>query len=298
MIGIIRNNCLRIQRASSIFVSAHLFLVYRYLKMAEVISNTEDAVAQGDSENKRDRSSIEFPYMSLDDAVELARAVQQHGGSSIEWDTLAASLDQAPKGGAFRLRVSTAKMFGLVSQERSIVALTPLGHRILDPDQERRARYDAFLNIPLYSRIFDVWRGKILPPQAALEREMGKLGVAPKQTDRARQVFMRSAKQANLFEFGHDRLVPPSNLGQPNDNGAMERPNEQLKEEQKSGGGGNGGGLDPLIQGLLARLPKSGEEWPVSARAKWLRIAANAFDLIYGETAEEIDIRLKSSEHH
>jgi hypothetical protein len=71
-----------------------------------------------------------------------------------------------------------------------------------------------------------------------------------------------------------------------------------LKEEQKSGGGGNGGGLDPLIQGLLARLPKSGEEWPVSARAKWLRIAANAFDLIYGETAEEIDIRLKSSEHH
>ena len=38
---------------------------------------------------------------------------------------------------------------------------------------------------------------------------------------------------------------------------------------------------DPIINGLLARLPKSGEVWPDAERKLWLGILENAFKLIY-----------------
>ena len=38
---------------------------------------------------------------------------------------------------------------------------------------------------------------------------------------------------------------------------------------------------DPLIQGLLNRLPESDSIWPLNDRVKWLRTAGYAFGLIY-----------------
>jgi hypothetical protein len=38
---------------------------------------------------------------------------------------------------------------------------------------------------------------------------------------------------------------------------------------------------DPLIQGLMDRLPKPDGMWPLDDRAKWLRTAASVFDLVY-----------------
>ena len=55
----------------------------------------------------------------------------------------------------------------------------------------------------------------MLPPAAALEREMGQLGVASKQTGKARQAFERSAEQAGFFAHGADRLVMPVGLEKP-----------------------------------------------------------------------------------
>jgi len=38
---------------------------------------------------------------------------------------------------------------------------------------------------------------------------------------------------------------------------------------------------DPLIQGLLNRLPEPDSIWPLNDRVKWLRTAAYAFGLMY-----------------
>ena len=38
---------------------------------------------------------------------------------------------------------------------------------------------------------------------------------------------------------------------------------------------------DPLIQGLVDRLPKPDGIWPLDDRAKWLRTAASIFGLVY-----------------
>ncbi|MTV11833.1 MULTISPECIES: hypothetical protein [Bradyrhizobium] len=87
----------------------------------------------------------------------------------------------------------------------------------------------------------------MIPPTAALEREMVGLGVAEKQKERARQVFERSAEQAGYFEHGRNRLVMPGIAP-----GAAQREEEKPREEEQAGGGGNGGGggkqppVDPI----------------------------------------------------
>lgn len=50
-------------------------------------------------------------------------------------------------------------------------------------------------------------------------------------------------------------------------------------------------GLDPMIQGLFKKLPKSGS-WPIGDRMKWLRTAANIFDLVYDSESSEGGIQV------
>lgn len=242
---------------------------------ASASAPTEDA--------KRERSTIQFPYNDLDGAIEVAKAVHENAGLSCETDQLAAYMRQSATSGAFRLNVSTARIFGLTENDKGRVTLTELGRRVVDPAQERRARAEAFLVVPLYKAIYDKYKGHMLPPPAALEREIASLGVSSKQTDKARQAFERSATQANFFEHGKERLVMPAFApGAPE---TMRVEPEKEREDKKGGGGGGSGGgsddLHPFILGLLETLPKPKQEWSVDQRVRWLQTASGIFDLIY-----------------
>lgn len=248
-------------------------------------------------EKQRGRSTIEFPYLDLDDAIEITEAVHKIGGSSCEWDQLAASLKQAAQGGGFRLRMITAKLFGLLTYDRGTVALTPLGMRMADASQAKKAKAEAFLTVPLYRAVYDKFRGVSLPPPAGLEREMEALGVAPKQKDKARQVFQRSAKSAGFFEFGNDRLVMPSGVSAqlaPATHRDSAPPSTPAANFGSSDNGG-GGGFHPFIQGLLKSLPKPETDWSIDQRMRWLQTAAGIFDLMYTGNTEGRRINVKEA---
>jgi hypothetical protein len=44
--------------------------------------------------------------------------------------------------------------------------------------------------------------------------------------------------------------------------------------------------IDPIIQGLLGRLPKSGDVWPEADRKLWPDLLAGSFKLIYKDKDE------------
>jgi hypothetical protein len=44
--------------------------------------------------------------------------------------------------------------------------------------------------------------------------------------------------------------------------------------------------IDPIIAGLLKRLPKSGADWPKTQRKLWLQLLEGSFDLIYTDKNE------------
>jgi hypothetical protein len=232
---------------------------------------------------KRERSGIDFPYNSLDDAVVLAKAVQRLGGNQCRLESLAAELGHdTVNSGGFLQKVASARIFGLSSRTQGVVNLTPLGGRIIDPEQEKSAKIDAFLNVPLYKAIYEEFKSGTLPPSGGLEAKMVSLGVPEKQKERARQAFQRSAKDAGFFAYGSSKLVYPA-IGTVNESQKSKETDETPDEpKSKNGnGGGEGGGQHPLIEGLIKALPKSGDRWPMEARRKWLQAAAMNFDYVY-----------------
>jgi hypothetical protein len=228
----------------------------------------------------RQRSTIGFPYTDLKSAIELADAIHDHAGlGDCDDDQLAAWTKQSSKSSTFRVQVYAARTFSVLEGDGSKHRLSELGRAVVDPKQAREAKARAFLAVPLYKAVYEKYRGGVLPPAAALSRDMVVLGVSEKQKDRARLIFERSAEEAGFFEHGKQRLVMPGVASQPDG----PRANEYEKPESGNGGGGNGlpPGIDPIILGLLARLPKAGEVWPEAQRDLWVELLKGSFKLIY-----------------
>ena len=245
------------------------------------VTETNTKPIEQEADETRERSTIGFPYNDLDQAVRVANAVHRVGGTSCTREQLAADLKVTSTGGGFSLLMQTAKTFGFVTYGQGTIQLTQLGQQINDHRQEKAAKVSAFLTVPLYKAIYDKYKTGTIPPTTALENEMAGLGVAKKQTDKARQVFQRSAQQAGFFAHGQERLVLPA-MGP----GTTEPKKEEQSPipdapEKRTSGDGNGGGRHPFIQGLLKELPNEGNDWATADRVKWLKAAAMIFDLIY-----------------
>lgn len=171
------------------------------------------AAAAATAGRKRDRTLIEFPYADLPRCIELARALHGIAGKAhVEAVQVASELNQSVSGGTFRSRQSAARMFGLIEVDDGNISLTPLGAEILDSATERAAKVNAFLRVPLFAKMYDLYNGQPLPPPPAIERQMITFGVPAKQADRARQTFAASAADAN-FISPNGRFVKPTMVG-------------------------------------------------------------------------------------
>ncbi len=240
----------------------------------------------------REQSTIQVPYADLGDAIGVAAALLDCGGVPCEPDQLAAAMKQSPSSGSFRQKITTAKLFGVIETVQNKYQLTELGFSITDASRQKVAKADAFLNVPLYRKIYDEFRNRQLPPRPiALERTFIGFGVTQKSADRARQAFDRSAQLAGYFDqAGRDRLVRPP-VGSAISSGASpagEIPAQDMpplpppdRDKPAGGGHGNGGNYHPFIQGLLDTLPAPATLWTIEGRAAWLEAAASAFKLIY-----------------
>ncbi len=265
-------------------------------------ANTEDSGGPAQEKNRRETSTIQFPYINLEDSESGARALFKRAGTAeIGMAQAAAALDNSVTSSTFRTTLAAMKMFGLVTTDDGRVRLTPLGRAISETPTAEAARVDAFQRIPLYARIKENHNGRTLPKSGALEQELIGLGVATKQAPKARQVFERSARFARFLVAGSDRFVEPIVAGQsyttPHQTPEREEPTKGERRTNENPINAtqtqSAEELHPFIRGLLKTLPPTDSEWPASARVKWLRTAAGIFDLMYqGEAAIRIENEL------
>jgi len=263
--------------------------------MAEVAVHKAPEKAS-DPKQERERSTIDFPYGSLEDGVAVAQTVHKLGGNQCRLDSLAAELGHdTVNSGGFRQKLSTAHTFGFTSLSQGIVTLSALGVRIIDPEQQKVARVEAFLKVPLYNAIYEQFKNGPLPPAQGLESTMASLGVSAKQTSKARQAFQKSAKEAGFFAYGATKLVYPA-LGSAVAPPKAKEPEEHTPESKgkngSSGDGGDGKKRHPFIEGLLETLPPAAlgvekTEWSLQGRQDWLQTAAGIFNLIYKTSNED-----------
>lgn len=258
-----------------------------------------ESLGEGAGFDPRQRSTIGFPYADLSDVEGVAFAIHNNVATGGCDDAqLAPWLNLSAKSSGFRVRLSAARLFGLIeTREAGMHYLTDLGKMMVDPMRQRAARVQAFLSVPLYSRIFEDYKGGVLPPPAALELAIERSGVAPKQKSRARQIFERAAEQAGFFEQGKNRLVKPgiaeaaAPLRADSSKGSDKPGGDDGGRSAGSGGEGGGGsglrtGLDPLIVGLVNKLPDANLPWPQADRVTWLKALNMIIPLVYGEAGD------------
>ena len=124
-------------------------------KLDLIISNQE-AIMAADTETvfeanaspdarTRQRSTIAFPYMALDAAIELAHAIYNNvSRGECDDNQLAAWSGQSPKSSTFRVQVSAARTFGLLEGEAAGAHATgPAGERAqIQPDRGAEEQCD------------------------------------------------------------------------------------------------------------------------------------------------------------
>ena len=160
-------------------------------------------------------SAIQFPYTDMSDAIAVADGLLKGGGVPMSRDQLAAAMALAPGGGGFAKKLSTAGMFGVLDVTAGKYQLTELGFEIVDSGREQDAKAKAFLNVELYKRTYEEFRGKLLPTRPhGLEAAFISFGVSPKNVKDARRAFEKSARMAGFFPSStEDRLVLPFGAG-------------------------------------------------------------------------------------
>lgn len=257
-----------------------------------VHDHVEDENDEADSGGgARQRSSIKFPYGDLEDAEKIASTIHSRHGSGCDNDQLAADLNTTVSSGSFRSRVASAAIFGAIQTVRGgSVRLTKLGSELADPRTRDAARVTAFLGVELYSKVYEFYRGRMLPPDRGLEAELVRFGVAGKQAPRARQALIRSAETAGFLRSGRDRLVQPPEV-------TLTPDGDNTDQQQNDANDGDGGAppppLDPepqgrpavmshpLIVGLLNVLPKPGQPMSDDDRRRWLETLESNLKWIY-----------------
>ncbi len=263
--------------------------------VSEAPDNNVDTDPQSSKSMRAARSEIAFPYASLEDALTVVQTVAD-GGGDLTRDQTSAKL--ALPGSTFNVRVGAARMFGLVRAEGGSLRLTQDRCKIVSADSNETAiaRRDAFLNVILYRKTFDAYKGRSLPDAEGLEDHFRRLGVAPKQADKARLAFERSALFSGFFHAGKTRLVEPiivaAQLGIRADKeddaasalsakgASVEKPIQTAAQQH-------------LIVGLLERLPPPDTAWSIAERVRWLRALAVNLGVLYGPNDDgEISIAI------
>jgi hypothetical protein len=184
--------------------------------------------------------------------------------------------------GAFRSKLASARLFGVIDTSRGTVSLTDIGRRLLRGETQAQALVDAFLNVPLYRQLYDQFAGCDLPPDQGLEAAMRRHGVPEKQTAKARQVLFRSAEVAGFFNSGKNRLVRPVTTAP-----SVEAETAQADSDGSAAPVQPSMAQHPLISGLVAKLPPEGERFTPQQRKRWLDAARINLELIYAADDEE-----------
>lgn len=238
------------------------------------------------------RSGISSPYFDLAASVAVAEAVYKKGGGTCSPDQLAAWLGYKSTGsGTYLTRVSAAnKHFGLIELAGDRITTTERAQKILSPvlpEDAANAKIEAFLGVPLFSKVFEQFRGNTLPLEDGLKNLfLNTYKILPDRVAQAVRVFLNSAEQAGFFSTTGDRsrLVKPNIQASgvaPTASGSQEQ--QPAAERPRTGGSGGDGppGVHSAIIGLLRELPQPGSPWPGKKRFKEAFMAT--LDFIYPE---------------
>jgi hypothetical protein len=248
------------------------------------------------SENASVRAGLNSPYFDLDSSIKVADMIYNRGGGSCTSDQLAAWLGYSTtRSGTYLTRVSAAnKHFGLIEQTGDRFSVTERGKTILAPvmpEDAINAKVNAFLAVPLFSKVYDNYKGGQLPPEIGLKNLFqNTFKVLPDRVSQALRIFLNSAEQAGFFSTTGDRsrLVRPTASAPSSavqSTPIKEEAPAPVEKARVGGGDGPTGGIDSAIAGLLRKLPQPGP-WNAKEKKRFKDAFLSAIDFLYPDEGE------------
>ncbi len=248
---------------------------------------------------KRIRSGTASPYFDLDTSIKVAEAIYVKGGGSCSSDQLAHWLNyKSTRSGTYLTRIAAARHFGLIESTGDRYTVTERGMRIVAPVMDTdatQAKIDAFMDIELFSKVFQRFRGSSLPTEGGLKNLFAtpEYAILPDRIDAAIRILTNSADQAGFLVASGDqrRLIMPSvgagTASKGATSGEEEKPAPASSSEKIKGASHPSveqtGGVHSAIVGLLRELPPPGTPWPSSKKQRFLTAFQSTIDFIYPE---------------
>jgi hypothetical protein len=261
-------------------------------------SNPSGASSTGAQKKSRGISGTAHPYFDLDAGIKVAEVIHKQGGGAAASDQLAAWLDYASiKSGTYLTRIAAARQFGLIESVSGGLAITDRGRTILAPvmpDDSLNAKVDAFLDVELFAKVYEQFKGASLPPEAGLKNLfLQTYKILPDRVPQAVRVFLNSAEQAGFFKTTGDRtrLVKPTphTVNQPATPDPQKKDEQQpspAHDKQRAHVAEGPAGVHSAIIGLLRDLPPPGTTWSPKKKLRFLDAFKAAVDHIYPEDDE------------
>lgn len=243
------------------------------------------------------RANVQYPYFDLANSLEVARKMQDNAGGSCSPDQLASYLEyKSTKSGTYQTRVSAAKQFGFVRSDDGLLSVTERAMKIISPvlpEDAVSAKVDAFLNVDLFGKVYEKYKGSTIPPKVGMRNLLSQaFGVPDDRLDPTVRVLFDSAEQAGMFPNGdQSRLVRPATKAQaaPKPQPAEAAPSAEPQRGGSGGGGTEGGppGVHTAILGLLRELPPAGSAWPKRSKDRFVKAFLATLEFVYQSDEEE-----------
>ena len=249
----------------------------------------------------RPRSEVAFPYYDLDAAVDVAEKIHDQAGGSCSREQLAPILGYSgTKNGGFLSKVGAARMFGLVEDVGGMLRPTALASQIYAPIEaadEQRGKVEAFLNVELFSKVYERFKGQPLPTSQGLENLLkNEFKVVPAQIKNSLRTLMDSAESAGFFDAaGRGRLVLPlsANSKASSPPSASTRVGDETSSAAPSPGNRQqsavaAGDIPPAIYGLIRDLPPEGTSMSGPKRQRLIKAFEASINWLYPDDSEEV----------
>ena len=245
----------------------------------------------------RPRSEVSFPYYNLDSAIEVAAKIHEKAGGSCTRDQLAPMLGYSgTKNGGFLSRLGAARMFGLVEDVNGMLRPTQLAQQIyapIQPADAQRGKVDAFMNVELFSKVHERFKGQPLPNDQGMENLLRmELKVVPAQIKNALRILYESAESAGFFNAaGKGRLVMPLVANtKPSPTGGVTNPGENTPPPPPPPPLRNAlddTSIPPAIFGLIRDLPAEGTAMTKAKRDRLIKAFEASINYLYPDDGEE-----------
>jgi hypothetical protein len=154
---------------------------------------------------KKARVKWTFPRTTLEQALQIADAIKNHhGGNPWEPEEIRKAIGAGTGGNAYFYLTAASRDYGLTTGTNAAdtIALTDLGRDIVyapNKDVEQKLKQRAFLNVDVFNRVLEYYKGSNLPEMKYLGNTLQKeFNLAPETHEEFSKIFRENCQYLGI----------------------------------------------------------------------------------------------------